>query len=341
MLPNGHAPKIPSGSGAVLRQNRQRFVACLRKPVGIWRKFPGRRDLFEESAGIPANSRTLAISGSRESEGAMAGPKIRLMNTEHRLRSAVRHSLAVLLATTALGVVSAHAVDGTWVGIGDRMDRSRQLDLQSANCRTEPPPSPITASDNGQTSTGSSLDRRDPVHRRSRALAYTININDVFGINGTGVINNSTNHADLQRICALVFQNSSSASAGTGSVTYNNSGFITFQNASTAGTRHHRQQRQPGVQRHQHGGERDDHQQRHLNFQDASTAGSAGITNSATGIIAFSNTSTAGSRHHRQQRISSISSIRVQAGSANITNNLNGDADIQRHRDRGVRDHRQ
>src|SRR3954464_830228 len=32
------------------------------------------------------------------------------------LRSVVRHSLATLLATTALGVVAAQAVDGTWVG---------------------------------------------------------------------------------------------------------------------------------------------------------------------------------------------------------------------------------
>ena len=33
-----------------------------------------------------------------------------------RLRAVVRHSLATLLATTALGVVAAHAVDGTWIG---------------------------------------------------------------------------------------------------------------------------------------------------------------------------------------------------------------------------------
>ena len=46
----------------------------------------------------------------------MADPNIHMMDTEHRLRSAARHSLAVLLATTALGVVSAHAIDGTWLG---------------------------------------------------------------------------------------------------------------------------------------------------------------------------------------------------------------------------------
>ncbi|MCG2671614.1 hypothetical protein ACFPFP_32265 [Bradyrhizobium sp. GCM10023182] len=33
-----------------------------------------------------------------------------------RLRAVIKHSLATLLATTALGVVAAHAVDGTWTG---------------------------------------------------------------------------------------------------------------------------------------------------------------------------------------------------------------------------------
>src|SRR5581483_7663508 len=33
-----------------------------------------------------------------------------------RLRAVIKHSLATLLATTALGVVAAHATDGTWVG---------------------------------------------------------------------------------------------------------------------------------------------------------------------------------------------------------------------------------
>src|ERR1700730_1101728 len=53
----------------------------------------------------------------------MAVPTIRTPNTGRRLRSAARQSLAVLLATTALGVVSAHAVDGTWVsGSGEWTD---------------------------------------------------------------------------------------------------------------------------------------------------------------------------------------------------------------------------
>ena len=46
----------------------------------------------------------------------MAGPTRAAGRIGYGLRSAVRHSLATLLATTALGVVAAHAVDGTWVG---------------------------------------------------------------------------------------------------------------------------------------------------------------------------------------------------------------------------------
>jgi len=49
-------------------------------------------------------------------QGAIVDPEIRMPHATRRLRSMARLSLAALLATTALGVVSAHAVDGTWVG---------------------------------------------------------------------------------------------------------------------------------------------------------------------------------------------------------------------------------
>src|ERR1700735_3543235 len=53
----------------------------------------------------------------------MLDPKISMPGTERGLRTLARHSLALLLATTALGVVSAHAVDGTWVsGSGEWTD---------------------------------------------------------------------------------------------------------------------------------------------------------------------------------------------------------------------------
>src|SRR3977135_2463737 len=49
-------------------------------------------------------------------KGTMVDPKIGMPVTRRRPRSVARHSLAALLASTALGVVAAHAVDTTWVG---------------------------------------------------------------------------------------------------------------------------------------------------------------------------------------------------------------------------------
>jgi hypothetical protein len=49
-------------------------------------------------------------------KGDMAGPEIPLANCRRGMRAIARHSLVVLLATTALGVVAAHAADATWVG---------------------------------------------------------------------------------------------------------------------------------------------------------------------------------------------------------------------------------
>lgn len=46
----------------------------------------------------------------------MGGPTVVRERIGYGLRSVVRHSLATLLATTALGVVAAHAVDGSWTG---------------------------------------------------------------------------------------------------------------------------------------------------------------------------------------------------------------------------------
>ena len=46
----------------------------------------------------------------------MAGPTAARKRIGCGVRSIVRHALATLLASTALGVVAAHAVDGSWVG---------------------------------------------------------------------------------------------------------------------------------------------------------------------------------------------------------------------------------
>src|SRR6201996_2735689 len=46
----------------------------------------------------------------------MNAPKLPVQHGRRGLRSIARRSLAVLLASTALGVVSARAQDATWVG---------------------------------------------------------------------------------------------------------------------------------------------------------------------------------------------------------------------------------
>ena len=46
----------------------------------------------------------------------MVDPKIQAPKNGHRLGSVARRSLAVLLATTALGVVAARAQNASWVG---------------------------------------------------------------------------------------------------------------------------------------------------------------------------------------------------------------------------------
>jgi uncharacterized protein with beta-barrel porin domain len=232
---------------------------------------------------------------------AMADPTIQASNTEDRLRSAARLSLAVLLATTALGVVSARAVDGTWVG-GNGGDPNEWVEPNNWTGAAVPngiatfTNTGVTtvANDNGIVIIGELLFTAAP-----NAQAYTININNPFIINALGIVNNSTNPQtfNVSSGNSLVFQNGSTASGGTGLVTINNvgAGFINFQNTSTAGSA-----------TIVNGGI--------LQFADTSTAASANITNTGetdffnatsagsatitnTGTLTFNNTATAGTAH--------------------------------------------
>ena len=77
---------------------------------------------------------------------------------ESPVRSALRNSLAVLLATTALGVVSAHAVDGTWSGPGAEW-------TDGANWSSNPTVPDGTAT---FTNNGAPIGRRRQWHRDNR-----------------------------------------------------------------------------------------------------------------------------------------------------------------------------
>src|SRR5258708_6124630 len=165
----------------------------------------------------------------------MAGLKIPNPVARRRWQSAGRQSLAVLLATTALGVISAHAIDGTWTGASSSewTDGSNWSSTPSVpdGTATFTSTGPTAVQSNGLVVNGSVLFTAAP-----NAQAYTITINDFFLLNGTGVFNNSTNTQAFNVNSTIVFQNSSSASAGTSAVTYNNSFAISFTDSSTAGT---------------------------------------------------------------------------------------------------------
>src|SRR5580704_2776044 len=152
-------------------------------------------------------------------KGDMAGPEIAIANSRRSLRAIARHSLAVLLATTALGVVVAHAVDATWVG-GNGLDPNEWN--EPANWSGAATPDGITTlvNDNGIVFIGELLFTGAP-----NAQAYTVNIDNPFlVVNAAGIINNSTNTQTFNITSgnSLVFQGGGSASGGTGTVQFNN-----------------------------------------------------------------------------------------------------------------------
>src|ERR1700692_3037970 len=128
-------------------------------------------------------------------KGDMAGLEIPMADRRRGLRAIARHSLAVLLATTALGVVAAHAVDATWVG-GNGGDPSEWVESNNWTPATVPngiatfTNTGVTtvANANGIVIVGELFFTGTP-----NAQAYTINIDNPMIVNAAGIINNSTN----------------------------------------------------------------------------------------------------------------------------------------------------
>ncbi len=225
----------------------------------------------------------------------MVDPKIRLPDTGHRLRSATRQSLAVLLATTALGVVSAHAVDGTWLG-NNAGDPTEWIDPANWTSNPNLPDGTGTFTNNGASTTvdANGLVNIGTVSFTAAAPAYTITTNDIFLINGTGVTNNGAVTQTFNVASSLVFQNSSSASTGPGAVTYNNNGAISFTASSTAGSATVNNNGDVEFNDNSTAGTATFSNQAVINFQDSASASSAHITNAVTGTLTFNSTSTAG-----------------------------------------------
>jgi fibronectin-binding autotransporter adhesin len=208
---------------------------------------------------------------------------------------ALRKAAAVLLATTALGVVSAHAVDGTWVGgnLGDPNEWT-----EPANWTSNPavPDGTATFTNTGVTgvdSNGIVTIGSVQFTGAPNAQAYTITTNDLFLVNGTGIFNNSTNTQTFNTTATTIFQNSSTASGGSKPVTYVNSGFMLFQDSSTAGTAIITNNSSLQFINAGSAGSANITNNAQMDFSDATSAGSANITNAATGLLTFNNTSTA------------------------------------------------
>ncbi|HEV2154856.1 autotransporter domain-containing protein [Bradyrhizobium sp.] len=207
------------------------------------------------------------------------------------LRSVVRHSLATLLATTALGVVAAHAVDGTWTGA------SSTDWADGANWTPAVPDVTATFTNTGTTTVDSNgLVNIGSVVFTPGAQAYTVNVNDIFVVNGTGVSNNSANPQVFNVGATMVFTNSSSASGGTNFVTYNvnGGGAMSFNGTSTAGASNITNNGDVEFNGGSNAGTSSITNNIVMNFNDSSSAAGSIITNASTGFLTFTTTATAG-----------------------------------------------
>lgn len=238
--------------------------------------------------------------------------------TGYGLGSLLRHSLATLLATTALGVVAAHAVDGTWAGATtewtDGTNWTSNPDVPDGTA-TFTNTGSNTVDSNGVVNIGSVVFTAAP-----NAQAYTVNTNDIFVVNGAGISNNSTNVQTFNVSSSMVFTNSSSASGGSNVVTYNVSGggAMIFNDTSTAGSANITNNGDVEFNGSSNAGTATITNNIVMNFNDASSANNANITNAATGFLSFNTSATAGT-----STISNSGSLSfagsASAGSATIT----------------------
>jgi autotransporter-associated beta strand protein len=234
----------------------------------------------------------------RIAKHATSVPTIRTACTGRGLRSIARQSLAVLLATTALGVVAAHATDGTWTGAtGEWVDGTNWTSnplVPDGTATFSNTGATAVVNDNGSVVIGAVLFTAAP-----NAQAYTITIDNPFIVNGTGITNNSTNTQNFEVTSGnvLVFQNGSTASGGTGAVriTNDSGGTLDFEDTSSAGNSHSTIINN-GIMSFNvssTAGSATITNNVELDFFQATSAGSAIITNAAAATLTFNNTATA------------------------------------------------
>lgn len=253
----------------------------------------------------------------------MAGPTAARKRIGCGVRSIVRHALATLLASTALGVVAAHAVDGSWVGAtsnewtdGSNWSSTPNVPDGTATFTTTGPTGVITS---GLVNIGKVIFTATP-----NAPAYTISTGDIFVVNSAGIFNNSTNTQTFTVGSGMVFLNASSASGGSNFVTYSVSGgAISFNNSSTAGTAQITNGGDIEFNNSSTAGTATIVNNAVINFNDTTSASGSSITNSATGFVTFNTSSTAGTAAIDNSG-SLIFSNSAAAGSSTITTESGG-----------------
>ncbi|MBW7961151.1 autotransporter domain-containing protein [Bradyrhizobium sp. BR 10261] len=165
----------------------------------------------------------------------MADPIIAPGRMDGRLRAVIKHSLATLLATAALGVVTAHAVDGTWTGA--TTDWTAPTNWSSPTV----PDGTATFGNTGSAAVDNNTGTVTigTILFNGTAQAYSVTVGKPFTVNGTGIINNSGNTQNFAVTSGntLAFQQSSTASGGTGAVTIttNGGGITSFTGTSSGG----------------------------------------------------------------------------------------------------------
>lgn len=257
----------------------------------------------------------------------MAGPTAAGKRIGYGVRSIVRHALATLLATTALGVVAAHAVDGSWVGgtsnewtDGTNWSSTPNVPDGTATFTTTGPTGVITS---GLVNIGKVIFTATP-----NAPAYTISTGDIFAVNGAGIFNNSTNTQTFAVGSGMVFLNASSASGGSNFVTYSVSGgAMSFNNSSTAGTAQITNGGDIEFNNSSAAGTATIVNNAVMNFNDTTSASGSSITNSATGFVTFNTSSTAGTAAIDNSG-SLVFSNSAAAGSSTITTESGGTTSV-------------
>lgn len=202
----------------------------------------------------------------------------------------LRDTLALLLASASVGILSAHAAtDGIWTGPGAEW-------TTGTNWSSTPtvPDNTATFDNNGAPtsvviSTSTSI---NVIQFNAGAPAYSFSVGapTTFDVSGAGINNSSSNAPGFTNSGMIRFFNSSTA----GNATFTNNSTLQFFNSSSAGVSTITNNSFLQFLNSSTGASAIINNTFALQFGDSSTAGSATITNALGASTTFSSSSTAG-----------------------------------------------